>query len=357
MIRLVEYCLHNPFNSLSELKETCISSLLKWITKVVPNEDALRLESVRVDTLRAGHLGHRLTSRLLEEIRKEILGILERNLDKVFLQDVPQDKSVKWSRAFEETLGQNTVLANQIAGMRLQFAPYPDGLRHVYKAAEQKYDGIIDYCRTADWNPYTNAPLSPVAWQYFLYCNFLQHKRLLKDLSELWERWEILSRRHAIEHSTLYYHRFGDSGDKFLAELLELWVDLRSLPKFEFLDFNKSINWNFDYNNSRENLLRAIARSEKKAFKKPVKPEHVFGPMLELSQIVASYTGATIPNLPFFAMAKKGNHWHNTLVRSVASYNSLDLKIRQLSLAELKADLFNRNVALHEKGHRVVGRG
>nr|UJQ92619.1 MAG: putative RNA-dependent RNA polymerase [Mitoviridae sp.] len=357
MIRLVEYCLHNPFNSLKEVAGTCISSLLKWVTNVIPDEDGLLLESIRVDTLRSGHLGHRLTSSLLEEIRKEILGLLEANLSKILLQDKPQDENIKWKSAFQDTFGQNTPLANDFAGRRNQLRPYPDGLKHVYTKALSDFDKIVDYCRTTDWNPYISAPLSPVAWQYFLLCINMQNMRFLSDLSSLWDRWENISRRHAVEHSTLYYHRIGDSGDRFLAELLELWVDLRSTPGPLLLDLNKSINWNFDYNNSRENLLRDEFRSKGKFYKKPLKPEHVFGPMLELSKIVAEYTGVSIPNLPFFAMARKGKHWHNTLIRSAAYGASLERARMLLSLAEQRAALYEENTRLHSKGFRRVGRG
>lgn len=357
MIRLVEYCLHNPFNSLSEIAGTCISSLLKWITNVVPNEDRPRLEAIRVDTLRSGHLGHRLTSLLLEEVRKEILGLLEKNLDGILLQDVPQNDEVKWARAFETTYGRSSILANDFAGMRNRLPRYPDSLAGVYKASISKFDSIIEYCRTVDWNPYTNAQLSPAAWQYFLLCINMQNMRWLSDLSELMERLERIAARHSREHSTLYYHRIGESGDRFLSELLEIWVDLRSTPKPVVLDLSKSINWNFDYNNSRENLLRAEFRAKGKAWKNPVKPEHVFGPMLELSKTVAQYTGVSIPNLPFFAMAKKGKHWHNTLVRSAAYGLSVEKILHKLSLAEIMAHQLNLNVSLHAKGTRCVGRG
>jgi len=336
VLRLIEYCLHNPFNSLSEIKKTCISSILKWVTKVIPDEDLPKIREVMVDTLQAGHLGWRLLNKLRNEIQRDLFGLLERELPKILFLDGPEgDRKDLFMAGFDKTYGQNTVLANHIAGMRSQIPRCPEGLTRLLQGARNGFDKIINICRTHDMNPYISAPLSPVAWQYFLYCVDSQNMIWLRDHFELWERFERILQRLPVEHSTLYYHRIGESGDQFLHDLLEIWVDLRSAPKPLTLDLGKSISWNFDYNNSRERLERMLAKAKKVTWKRPVRTEHVFGPMLELSQEIALFCGVMIPNLPFFAMARKGKHWHKVIERSIAANRSLRSSLHELSIAEL----------------------
>nr|UJQ92460.1 MAG: putative RNA-dependent RNA polymerase [Mitoviridae sp.] len=358
MLKLIEYCLQNPFSSLSETKVTCISSILKWVTKVIPDKDVPLLRNAMVDTLQAGHLGWRLTDSLRNEIQKEIHGLLERNLNKIFLQDGPEgERSPLFSRFAEKTYGQNTPLANTIAGMRNRIPRCPDGLRRHVEASNQFFDSVIGHCRELDFNPYISAPLSPVAWQYFLTCINLQNMKWLRGIFELWERYERVAARLPVEHSTLYYHRIGESGDQFLHDLLEIWVDLRSTPKPLTLDLAKSLSWNFDYNSSRDNLERATAKALGKGWKKPVRTEHIFGPMLELSRVISSFFGVLIPNIPFFAMAKKGKHWHKVLTRSAAYGTSVNLKLHELSIAELYAAKINSSIRKAEKGLANLGCG
>jgi hypothetical protein len=317
ILRLIEYCLQNPFNSGSELKETCISSILKWVTKVIPDKDIPAVQEVLVDTLQTGHLSWRLLDFLKVEIKKEIHGLLERELPKIMLQDAPTgDRSPLFANFADKTYGQNSAFAGTIAGMRNQFPRCPEDLRAKLEGANKFFDAVIEQCRQLDFNPYISAPFSPVAWQYFLYCVNRHNIGWTQDIWDIWERYERIAARIPVEHSTLYYHRIGESGDRFLTDLLEIWVDLRSTSSPLTLDLSKSINWNFDYNNSRENLLKAEARAKKLEWRKPVRIEHVFGPMLELSRVISSFCGVVIPNLPFFAMAKKGKHWHKVIERS-----------------------------------------
>jgi hypothetical protein len=358
MLRLIEYCLQNPFSSLSETKKTCISSILAWVTKVIPDKDVPLLRNAMVDTLQAGHLGWRLTDHLRNEIQKEIHGLLERYLTKIFLQDGPTgERSSLFERFAEKTYGQNTPLANMMAGMRNALPPCPEGLRRHVTASNQYFDMVINHCRELDMNPYINAPLSPVAWQYFLTCINMQNMKWCRGIFELWTRYENIVLRLPVEHSTLYYHRIGESGDQFLHDLLEIWVDLRSTPQPLTLDLSKSLSWNFDYNSSRDNLERAQAKALGKGWKKPVRTEHVFGPMLELSRVISSFFGVLIPNIPFFAMAKKGKHWHKVLTRSAAYGASVQESLRNLSIAEIYAAKLESHARKVQKGLIHLGHG
>lgn len=334
VLRLIEYCLHNPFNSLSDIKETCISSILKWVTNVIPDEDVPKIRSIMVDTLQAGHLSWRLQQFLREEIRETFKGLFERDLPKIVLQDGPSKESSMFSHFAETTYGQNSPLAAHIAGMRNHFPKCPEELRRYLDGANKYYDAVIEQCRDLDLTPYITAPMSPVAWQYFLYCINLQNMKWLKGLFQLWLQFDSVDRRFPKEHSVLYYHTIGESGDQTLRDLLEIWIELKSTPKVLSLDLNRSISWNFDYNSSRDNLERAMARTLKKTWKKPVRAEHVFGPMLELSRVIAQFCGVLIPNLPFFAMAKKGKHWHKVIERASAYNRGLESSLKELSTAE-----------------------
>jgi hypothetical protein len=288
-----------------------------------------------VDTLQAGHLSWRLQQSLREEIRETFKGLFERDLPKIVLQDGPsKDETSMFSRFAETTLGQNSAFAAHIAGMRNQFPQCPKELRHYLNGANEYYDAVIQQCRDLDLTPYITAPMSPVAWQYFLYCVNAQNMKWLQGLFELWLRFDSVDRRFPKEHSALYYHTIGESGDQTLRDLLQIWIELKSTPKVLSLDLNLSISWNFDYNSSRDNLERAMARALKKPWEKPVRTEHVFGPMLELSRVIAQFCGTIIPNLPFFAIAKKGKHWHKVIERASAYNRRLESSLRELSTAE-----------------------
>jgi hypothetical protein len=310
------------------------------------------MRSIMVDTLQTGHLGWRLLSHLSEEIQKDFARLFERELPKLLLQDGPAEgteRSPLFARLGESTYGQNSAFAGHIAGMRNQFPRCPSELRRHLDRANSYFDNITDVCRQRDLEPYITAPLSPVAWQYFLYCANAQNMRWCKGLFDLWERYDGIRRRIPVEHSTLYYHQFGESGDLFLSELLEIWVDLRSTPKPLVLDLSKSISWNLDYNNSRERLERAQAKAKKLPYKRKVRTEHVFGPMLELSLVIARFCGVFIPNLPFFAMAKRGKHWHKVIERSVAYNKTLQKRLDELSLGEQIFARYEKNWSRHRK--------
>jgi hypothetical protein len=357
VLRLIEYCLHNPFNSLESLKETCISSILKWVTNVIPDKDIPRIRDIMVDTLQAGHLSWRFQQYLRNEIKETFKNLFERDLPKIVLQEGPSKENSMFVRFAEPTFGQNSAFAAHIAGMRNQFPQCPEELRSHLDGALRYYDAVIEQCRKLELTPYITAPMSPVAWQYFLYCLNRQNMKWLSGLFRLWLRFDGIDRRFPVEHSSLYYHVIGESGDKTLRDLLEIWIELKSTPKVLSLDLNHSISWNFDYNSSRDNLERAMARALKKPWKKPVRTEHVFGPMLELSRVIAQFCGTMIPNLPFFAMAKRGKHWHKVVERAVAYNRGLSESLLELSLAEHKFAIFEANRRRYDRNPTHLGRG
>jgi hypothetical protein len=64
-----------------------------------------------------------------------------------------------------------------------------------------------------------------------------------------------------------------------------------------------------------------------------------------------------IPNLPFFAMAKRGKHWHKVVERAVAYNRGLSESLLELSLAEHKFAIFEANRRRYDRNPTHLGRG
>jgi hypothetical protein len=217
-------------------------------------------------------------------------------------------------------LGQNAPLASYLAGQIGQLPRVPTCARPTIDAAVAIIDEQILAHREHDMALSFCPPRSPVSWQYFRLSVWQTNKRILADLLKLWDRADDMVKRLPPLASVTYERNIvlgADFNLYPLGEWIKLWIEVISLPKAVKLDLSKSINYNLDYNSHRsyvDNKLKIPGRA-------PLVPqETIFGPLLELATTVAEFAGVTVPNLPFFAEAKKGKIWYKSLGKSVRKF-------------------------------------
>jgi hypothetical protein len=325
VLRLVRYCLLNPLQNKSELEELNISSVLDWITNVMSEEDRGRMAAIKVDTV----LSTNLSRRIVEHLRKKILEEFQHRLDGEALfhwmhSENPGEELDALPLEFSSAppLGQNAPLANLISGRVGQLPRVPDCARTTIDKGLAIIDDMLLAYRESDLALSFNPPLSPVSWQYFRWSVWETNRGILSNLLREWDRFDDMVKRLP-PMSDRMYERDISTQPQFelypLGEWIKLWIDVVSLPKEVKLDVTRSVNYNLDYNSYRDYLNQKL----KLPGTKPViNPETIFGPLQELATVVAEFAGATIPNLPFFGDAKKGNNWYKSLTRSLKKFQA-----------------------------------
>jgi len=336
--RLVHYCLLNPLQTKSVREELNISSVLDWITYVLPEEDIPRIREIKVDNVLARNLSRRLVEHLrekiFEEFQRRVAG--EKLFEWMHLQATNDEviNTLKLPLASFTTLGQNTPLANWLAGQIGQLPRVPACARETIDAGLEIIDEQILAHREADMALSFAPPLSPVFWQYIRLSVWQTNKLILADLFKLWDRADDMVKRLPPLSARMYERDFV-AGPDFnvvpLGEWLQLWVDVLSLPKAVTMDLSRSFNWNLDYNSARERLDQKMRAP---GMKPPVDPETIYGPLLELATTVAEFAGVSIPNLPFFGDSKKGKMWIKSLSRASARHRLWSTNVALVRLSE-----------------------
>jgi len=324
ILRLVRYCLLNPLQTKSEREVLGISSVLKWVTNVIPDKDIPIIRNIMVDTKQARNLSRRLIEHLREKVFEEIRRRVEGEaLCHWMHYEMPSSDplcGLKLEHAMRQPLGQNVPLANWIAGQIGQLPRVPDCARKVINASLNIIDELVIAHRNAEVALSFAPPLSPVMWQYFRLSVWLTNRRLFADLMKLWDRADDMAKRLP-PLSTRTFERDLVLGPDFslntLGEWIQLWVEVLSLPKAVKIDLSKSLNYNLDYNSHRSYIDEKMKIP---GAKPAVPPETIYGPLLELATVVAEFAGVSIPNLPFFGEAKKGKQWIKTINHSLGRF-------------------------------------
>lgn len=323
ILRLVHYCLLNPLQTKSGLEELRISSVLEWITNVLPDEDVAIIRRIKVDKVQVRNLSRRL----VEHLRKKVFEEFRRRVEGKALfhwmhyEAPPADPiRIKLEVASTASFGQNVPLANYLAGQIGQLPRVPDCARSVIDAAVAIIDEQILAHRGQNTVLSFAPPLSPVFWRYFRLSVWETNRRILTDLLKLWDRADDMAKRLPPLAPQMYERDIVVGPDfelNTLGEWIQLWIEVLSLPKAVTIDLTKSLNYNLDYNSHRSYVDSKMAIP---GHVPPVNPETIYGPMLELATTVAEFAGVSIPNLPFFGDAKKGKQWIKSLSRSQARF-------------------------------------
>lgn len=323
ILRLVHYCLLNPFQSKTDLEELSISSVLEWVTNVTTNEDSAILRKIKVDNV----LARNLSRRLVEHLRKKVFEEFQRRLGGEGLYHwmhieeptLPQfAATLEFSR--ESPLGQNAPLAQYIAGLIGQLPYVPECARSTIDGGVAIVDEQVLLHRDNDLFLSYSPPCSPVFWQYYRYCVYDTNRIILSKLLKLWDRADDMVKRLPALSPRMYERDIVDSHNLKipLGEWISLWIEVVSLPKEVPQDISKSVLYNLDYNSYRKYIDMKMKRPGVDV--PVVNPESIYGPMLELAAVVAEFAGVSIPNLPFFGDAKKGKRWSRTVSRSLATF-------------------------------------
>nr|UJQ92561.1 MAG: putative RNA-dependent RNA polymerase [Mitoviridae sp.] len=318
VLRLVQYCLLNPLQS-KDLEGLRISSVLDWLTNVVPTEDQAKLASIKVDPVRSWNLSRRIVEHLREKIFEELQRRVEGDaLFHMMHSEQPGEEidTLPLEFATVPPLGQNTPLARTIEGRIGQLPYVPDCARATIDKGVQIIDDMIHAYREADLQLSFCPPLSPVSWMYFRLSVWYTNKGILSNLLRLWNRADDMVKRlppmtaPAYDRNSVLEPQFELNS---LGEWIELWIEVVSLPKAVKLDVSKSVNYNLDYNGYRDYFMQKMNIPGAKPV---VQPETIFGPLLEIATVVAEFSGVRVPNLPFFSDAKKSKNWYKSLTKS-----------------------------------------
>jgi hypothetical protein len=336
ILRLVYFCLLNPLQSKTDREGLSISSVLDWLTNVLPEEDIAIIRKIKVDSIQARNLGRRLVEHLREKIFEELSrkfkgeGLFHWiHIEEPLSPDIVE--SLRFSR--EGPYGQNAPLANNLAG-RIGQLPYtPACARSAIDEGLAIIDEQILLYRDNDMVLSYCPPLSPVSWYYFRLCVYDTNRQIMSKAFKLWDRADDLAKRLPPLSSQIY-ERDVAVGPTFgvpLGEWLQLWVDVLSLPKVVPMDLSKSVNYNLDYNSTRSYIDQKSKIPG--TAPPPSNPEAIFGPLLELATTLAEFAGVRIPNLPFFGDAVKGKRWTRTLSRTMATFKVWKRNTERIDLA------------------------
>lgn len=335
VLRLVRYCLLNPLQSKTELEKLNISSVLDWLTNVITVKDRATLAAIKVDTV----LSTNLSRRIVEHLRKKIFEELQHRIagDALFHlmhSEEPLEEidllPLEFSR--DVPLGQNAPLANTLAGRIGQLPRVPDCARIAIDEGQAIIDDVLLAYREMNTALSFNPPCSPVSWAYFRLSVWQTNKGILSNLLRLWDRADDMAKRLPPMTASVYA-RDVTLGHNFqlnsLGEWVQLWIEVVSLPKAVKLEVHRSVNYNLDYAGYRDYLNGKLNLP---GAKPPVPPEAIFGPLLELATVVAEFAGVTVPNLPFFGDAKKGNNWYKSLSKSLKRFKAWETASSKVGL-------------------------
>jgi hypothetical protein len=336
--RIVRYCLLNPFSVL-EPKEIRVSHILDWLALLVPSGAA---NSILRDNDGLRRLTLRIVHRLIKSVEEEAQGIMDKVPFPGFFTLGPPSCSFpegsleaqRWKALTSETLwDQPTVLGIQ---RRLWCAPegaWPSSPRKMRRA-----DGVvIDIPGPLDLDQYLLAGMhrtlvrAPLAFQYFLYCSKQYNDKIGKRVETVLANLQILkgfipqgpSAFARADHPALQVEPMG--------RLLELWMELRSIPKAINLDFMKGIGHILDYQGmqSAPEVRKGMVVADENL------RQRVFGPLKEVSEVVARETGLYVPGLPFFNDNRRGKLWARTIKQALRVYRRYAEVADRLYLGEV----------------------
>jgi hypothetical protein len=322
--RIVRYCLLNPFSVL-EPKEIRVSHILDWLALLVPSGAA---NSILRDNDRLRRLTLRIVHRLVHSVEDEAQKIMSKvpaaGWYTLGSSRCPTPESSldaqRWNALRTGTNWvQPTVLSIQ---RRLWQAPegdWPSKPRKMRRA-----DGmVIDIPGPLDMDKYLLAGLhntlvsAPLAFQYLVYCTKKYNDRIGSRVERVLSDLQILrgfiptgpeSMASKTDHPAMQVEPLG--------RLLELWMELRSIPKAITLNFERGLGHILDYQKvqTAPEVRKGMVVADENL------RQRVFGPLKELSEAVAKETGLYVPGLPFFNDNRRGKLWAKTIKQALRVY-------------------------------------
>jgi hypothetical protein len=333
MLRLVRYCLVNPFQR-AAVEGVTISSVLNWLTEILPDPSVVR--AVMVDTEQLEHLELSLVTSISEKIRKDLHEILA-SVPKMVQPDLaglldfarnvlgmtnPEELLAEKGRVF----GKNAMAANFWSGRLNQFKPLvmPESQRAI------KLD-----------NPNLGAVAhSPVAWAYFNYCVFLHNRSLVSQVDELLVSLDDkVKRLPPRDKAGVPVCPVDEVMETSLPYWVELWIKTRQLPKALQINTRESVKALLEYPTFRNQHVELMKNKNSLP-----KPEAIYGPMQEVAKLLAYHLGVVIPGLPFFNDGRRGRSWFRSLRDSLKVYNKYAKTSMALELGWKLSNEYERSV-------------
>jgi hypothetical protein len=319
MTRLVRYCLLNPF-AVKDREGFSISSLLDWITNVIPDSDIPTIRKVRVDSVRLEHLQRVLTEHIRKSVFTALSSMIKGKCASMWApSSINADLKIKFEHSMGPPIGTNASEARYLEGQLASLPRIPQikELNKLITAEQDSFDERTLAARKDGTSVFLSPPGGQVSWAYYLTCTNSANEKIMAKIFALWDEADNMSKRLlvfnplAYKSPGVYNHK---QNPKVLGQWIDLWVSILQIPKPVQCDLNYSIHFNLDYNSARRTLVEKLGKPGEVVVKNP---ESLYGPMLELATVVAEHLGIRIPNIPFFSFAKKGKHWAKSLIRSL----------------------------------------
>jgi hypothetical protein len=335
MTRLVRYCLLNPF-AVKDREGFSISSLLDWITNVIPDSDIPKIREVKVDSVRLEHLQRALTEHVRKSVFAALSSMIKGKCASMWApSSINDDLKVKFEHSMGPPIGTNASEARYLEGQLASLPRLPQikELNKLIMAEQDSFDERILAARKDGVSVFLSPPGGQVSWAYYLTCTNSANEKILTKIFALWDEADNMSKRLpvfnplAYKSPGVYNHK---QNPKVLGQWIDLWVSILQIPKPIQCDLNYSVHYNLDYNSARETLAEKLRKPGEVVIKNP---ESLYGPMLELATVVAEHLGIRIPNIPFFSFAKKGKHWAKSLIRSLEVFQRQQAIDKQIMLS------------------------
>lgn len=354
--RIARYCLLNPFSVL-EPKDIRVSHIMEWIALLFPSGAAKPFLRENDTTRR---LTLQIVDRLVESVSVEARSLLDR-VPQPGVFSINDTDGASKSAPFtlqRKVRGPSKIPADLLAA-RLKALQGSDWRQPTVNAIVERPwlnpSGSKPFSLTTMQFPgpggkpmVINVPprdfnhkkllltgmhrtllSAPVALSYLLFCFNKHNETIKRDIESLMARDKIL--RGFLDPSIpaqssldgIIYQK-----EDLIGPYLELWMELRSIPKPIVPLFQDGISTILDY----QGASQAPAVRQGRVVADENLRQRIFGPLKELSEIVARVTGLFIPGFPFFNDNRRGKHWAKTIKGALKWYTTYTTKFSEIEV-------------------------
>lgn len=325
--RLVRFCLLNPFSTL-RASEIRVSHIMEWIALLFPSGAAKPF-------LREGEKVTRLTLQLAVGLIQAI-----RNNTNALEKAVPQWGYFTLVRQRSLSKTDDKLRAEALSSVEFRKSQRGEPLHGwdcnpvgycIPDDANGKWRGALK-----GWKIHDVPSECPTAFRWLLLCIGTHNEtvdRLLDRFTLDLLKYKGYKKYLQTGSLDLWFEEAPNGN--LIGLLLEKWMELRSFPSPVVPNFFHGGHTIFEYHQAQGPV--AVRKGM------VVADEHlrqrVFGPMKELSEIVAREAGLFIPALPFFNDNRRGKHWAKSIRLALRSYQLVQSKLEQVMIGE---ELFTR---------------
>lgn len=307
MLRLVKFCLLNPFYLHTRGKtELNIDSIISWISLL----DNRVIEHPGVESIQA-------KQQLEEKIAKDLLKTLHAECDRL-IGSAPAPYSFKSSRYFGNAEEFPEKMLDKVV-LKSRPVDTPGSLQ--LRVANGKYQWV-KFTGEMSWDAevvrIADIPSScSRSFLYFLEC-VKQHNQMVKEKLKSLEGYPGgLTTKPLVWNLTEGEAFPSKKYESRLAKIFEWWVELRSLPQYIDLDLDNPIKSLLPEDQA---TLVPTRKGELKGDRSAKVHERIYGPMREICQVIGRELGVEIPGLPYFNEQLRGKAWTRALRDAVHSY-------------------------------------